>query len=50
MTIRYCFNEFMAETETYFVEFDKSYFLNYIKMLAYRWAKCIELKDIYVEK
>ena len=42
--------EVIAETETYFKEFDQSYFLNDIKMLEYRWAKCIELKRDYVEK
>ena len=42
--------EVIAETEAYFAEFDKSYFLNGIKMLEYRWAKCIELKGDYVEK
>jgi len=26
-TVRYWFNEFIAETEAYFEEFDKSYFL-----------------------
>ena len=42
--------EVIAETEAYFKEFDQSYFLNGIKMLEYRWAKCIELKGDYVEK
>jgi len=42
--------EVIAETETYFKEFDQSYFLNGIKILEYRWAKCIELKGDYVEK
>jgi len=31
-------------SEEDFEEFDKSYFLDDIKMLEYRWAKCIELK------
>jgi len=42
--------EIIAETEAYFKEFDQSYFLNGIKMLEYRWVKCIELKGAYVEK
>jgi len=42
--------EVIAETEAYFKEFDQSYFLNDIKMLEFRWAKCIELKGNYVEK
>jgi len=43
--------EVIAETEAYlYKEFDQSYFLNGIKMLEYRWAKCIELKRDYVEK
>jgi len=42
--------EFIAETEAYFAEFDKLYFLNDIKMLEYRWTKCIELKEDYIEK
>jgi len=48
--IIYWFNEFIAETEAYFEEFDKSYFLDGIKMLEYCWIKCIELKGDYVEK
>jgi len=36
--------EVIAKTEAYFEEFDKSYFLDCIKMLKYCWAKCIELK------
>jgi len=47
-TIRYWFNEFITETEAYFEEFDKSYVLDSIKMLEYRWA--IELKGNYVKK
>jgi len=40
---RFASNEkVIAETEAYFKEFDQSYFLNGIKMLEYRWAKCIE--------
>jgi len=42
--------EVITETEAYFKKFDQSYFLNGIKMLEYRWAKCIELKGDYVEK
>jgi len=42
--------EIITETEAYFKEFAQSYFLDGIKMLEYRWAKCIELKGDYVEK
>lgn len=42
--------EVMAETNAYFEEFDKSYYLDGIKKLEYRWTKCIELKGDYVEK
>jgi histone-lysine N-methyltransferase SETMAR len=42
--------EVITETEAYFAEFEKSYFLEGIKKLEYRWAKCIELKGDYVEK
>ena len=48
---RFALNEeIIAETEAYFKEFAQSYFLDGIKMLEYRWAKCIELKGDYVEK
>lgn len=42
--------EVIAVTETYFAEFDKSYFLDGLKKLEYRWTKCIELKGDYIEK
>lgn len=42
--------EVITETEAYFEEFDKSYFSDGLKLLEYRWTKCIELKGDYVEK
>jgi len=42
--------EVIAETEAYFAKFDKSYFLDGLKKLEYRWTKCIELKGDYIEK
>jgi len=42
--------EVIVETEAYFAEFDKSYFLDGLKKLEYRWTKCIELKEDYFEK
>ena len=40
--------EVIAETEAYFAEFYKSYFLDGLKKLEYRWTKCIEVKGDYV--
>lgn len=40
----------IAETEAYFGEFDKSYFLEGLKKWEGRWEKCIFLKGDYVEK
>lgn len=42
--------EVIAEIEAYFAEFDKSYFLDGLKQLEYRWHKYIELKENYIEK
>jgi histone-lysine N-methyltransferase SETMAR len=42
--------ELIGETEAYFEGLEKSYFLEGIKKLENRWAKCIELKGDYVEK
>jgi histone-lysine N-methyltransferase SETMAR len=42
--------EVIAATEAYFADLPKSYFLDGIKKLEYRWTKCIELKGDYVEK
>lgn len=42
--------EVIAETDAYFSEFEKKYFIEGLKKLEYRWAKCIELKGDYVEK
>lgn len=38
------------ETDAYFGQLDKSYFLEGIKKLENRWTRCIELKGEYVEK
>jgi histone-lysine N-methyltransferase SETMAR len=42
--------EVIDQTEAYFEEFDKSYFLDGLKKLEHRWTKCIELRGDYVEK
>lgn len=42
--------EVIAETEAYFAEFEKSYYLDGLKKLEHRWIKCIELQGDYVEK
>ena len=42
--------EVIAETEAYFAEFNKSYFLEGLKKWQKRWEKCIDLKGDYVEK
>lgn len=42
--------EVIVETEAYFEEFDKSYFLEGLKKWQKRWEKCIVLKGDYVEK
>lgn len=42
--------EVIAETETYFEDFDKSYFSDGIKKLEVLWTKRIELKGDYVGK
>lgn len=42
--------EVIAETNAYFEEFDKSYYLEGLKKLENRWTRCVELKGDYVEK
>ena len=42
--------EIIAATNEYFEGFDKMYFLKGIKKLEYRYNKCIQLKEDYVEK
>ena len=42
--------EFIAATEAYFAELQKTYFSDGLKKLEHRWVKCIELKGDYVEK
>jgi hypothetical protein len=43
-------DEIISQTNNYFEDLDKSYFLERIKTLEKRWTKCIELKRDYVEK
>ena len=42
--------EIISQTNTYFEDFEKSYFLEGIQKLEKRWMKCIELKGDYIEK
>jgi len=42
--------EVIAAAEAYFASLDKKFFLEGLKKLENRWAKCIELKGDYVEK
>ncbi|QQP58373.1 Putative mariner transposase [Caligus rogercresseyi] len=46
----YSNNEIISQTNKYFEDLEKSYFLEGIKKLEKRWTKCIELKGDYVEK
>lgn len=46
----YSNEELIAETEAYFGELPKDYFLDGIKKLENRWTRCIDLKGMYVEK
>ncbi|QQP52895.1 Putative mariner transposase [Caligus rogercresseyi] len=46
----YSNNEIVSQTNTYFEDLEKSYFLEGIKFLEKRWTKCIALKGDYVEK
>ena len=43
-------DEIISQTNIYFEDLDKSYFLEGIKKLEIHWMKCIELKGDYVEK
>jgi len=47
---RFASNEIIAETNAYFAEFEKPYFLEGLKKLENRWARCIEIKGDYIEK
>lgn len=42
--------EVIADTNGYFADMDKSYYLEGINKLEHRWTKCISLKGDYVEK
>lgn len=46
----YSNEEVIAETNGYFSDLDKSYYLEGINKLEQRWTKCISLKGDYVEK
>ena len=46
----YSNDEIISQTNTYFEELEKSYFLEGIPKLEKRWTKCIELKGDYIEK
>lgn len=43
-------DEVQSETEGYFAELPKSYYLKGIKKLENRWTRCIELKGDYIEE
>lgn len=43
-------DEVIAETEAYFAELPKTYFLDGLKKMEYRWTKCIDLQGDYIEK
>ena len=43
-------DEIISQTNTYFEELEKSYFLEGIQKLEKRLTKCIELKGDYIEK
>ena len=46
----YSNDEIISQTNTYFEDLGKSYFLEGIQKLEKRWTKCIELKGDYIEK
>ena len=46
----YSNDEIISQTNTYFEDVEKSYFLEGIQKLEKRWTKCIELKGDYIEK
>ena len=46
----YSNDEIISQTNTYFEDLEKSYFLEGIQKLEKRWTKCVELKGDYVEK
>ena len=46
----YSNDEIISQTNTYFEDLEKSYFLEGIQKLEKRWTKCIELKGDYIEK
>ena len=46
----YCNDEIISQTNTYFEDLEKSYFLEGIQKLEKRWTKYIELKGDYIEK
>ena len=46
----YSNDEIISQTNTYFEDLEKSYFLEGIQKLEKRWTKCIELKGVYIKK
>ena len=46
----YSNDEIISQTNTYFEDLEKSYFLEGIQKLERRRTKCIELKADYIEK
>ena len=46
----YSNDEIISETNTYFEDLEKSYFLEGIQKLEKSWTNCIELKGAYIEK
>ena len=46
----YSNDEIISQTNTYFEDLEKAYFLEGIQKLEKRWTRCIELKGDYIEK
>ena len=46
----YSYYEINSQTNTYFEDLKKSYFLEGIQKLEKRWTKCVEVKGDYIEK
>ena len=46
----YSNDEIISQTNTYFDDLEKSYYLERIQKLEKRWTKWIELKREYIEK
>ena len=46
----YSNDKIISQTNSYFEDLEKSYFLEGIQKLKKRWTKCIEFKGDYIEK